>query len=220
MLLYEGSATACTDQQVTPGETYVYRAFAKNSWGDYQTNRCQVSCQVPVAKTLGQAEAGQTVRLAEDGTDQDYLVLAHGYPAAGRTLLLRRHAVSNTMFDSKVANEYSGSLLDQQCTALLGRLDQAIQPLVEAVEIAYTTGGSHTLSQIQRQVFCLSLTEQGWTPALRPTGRGRPYRSWCSTRKLVLGKSRWRTVWVGRSSKTPSGLYSRRSRPWVSTVMR
>ena len=65
------------------------------------------------------------------------------------------------MFDSKVANEYSGSLLDQQCTALLGRLDQAIQPLVEAVEIAYTTGGSHTLSQIQRQVFCLSLTEAG-----------------------------------------------------------
>lgn len=161
MLLYEGSATACTDQQVTPGETYVYRAFAKNSWGDYQTSRCQVSCQVPVAKTLGQAEAGQTVRLAEDGTDQDYLVLAHGYPAAGRTLLLRRHAVSNTMFDSKVANEYNGSLLDQQCTALLGRLDQAIRPLVEAVEIAYTTGGSHTLSQIQRQVFCLSLTEAG-----------------------------------------------------------
>ena len=63
-VIYEGPGSSCTDEGLTPGATYYYRAFARSKDGVYQNSYCQVTGTVLVTNTKD-----ETLMISlEDGT--------------------------------------------------------------------------------------------------------------------------------------------------------
>lgn len=174
MLLYEGAGNAYTDEGLTEGKTYHYRAFARNRQGLYQTARCVAALTAASSIPLANAAVGQEVQLKESDVWQAYLVAKHGYPTAenGRTLLLRKDLFTLRIFTSHLVNEYADSTLDTGCTMLLEKLDAAVQALIEPVEVEYTTGDPHRLTRLSRKVFAPSATEVGLDTGINANREG------------------------------------------------
>ena len=114
---------------------------------------------------LGDLEPGSLIGIEENGTQVPFLVLIHGYPAAERTLVIRRDLYHTIAWNSNGVTTYANSALDIWLnTDYLNLLDADIQAQVSTVVIDYTIGGgNNTLSTLTRKVFALSYTELGLT---------------------------------------------------------
>lgn len=114
---------------------------------------------------LGDLEPGSLIGIEENGTQVPFLVLIHGYPAAERTLVIRRDLYHTIAWNSNGVTTYANSALDIWLnTDYLNLLDADIQAQVSTVVIDYTIGGGNdTLSTLTRKVFALSYTELGLT---------------------------------------------------------
>ena len=163
-VIYEGPGSSCTDEGLTPGATYYYRAFARSKDGVYQNSYCQVTGTVRTTQPLILMEAGSIVRIKESDVWQEYVVAQQGYPqqVGGHTLLLRRDIAGRRTMSSIMQNEYDGSMADTWLTgAFLPTLDSAVSAKIPTCQIPYTSGGEHTPGYLQRQVFLLSASEIG-----------------------------------------------------------
>lgn len=163
-VIYEGPDSRCTDEGLTPGATYYYRAFARSKDGVYQNSYCQVTGTVRETQPLILMKVGDIVRIKENDAWQEYVVAHQGYPhrAGGNTLLLRRDVAGRRTIASTMKNEYDGSMADSWLSgAFLPTVDSAVSAKIPTCQIPYTGGGEHAPGYLQRQVFLLSATELG-----------------------------------------------------------
>ena len=61
---------------------------------------------------LGDLEPGSLIGIEENGTQVPFLVLIHGYPAAERTLVIRRDLYHTIAWNSNGVTTYANSALD------------------------------------------------------------------------------------------------------------
>ena len=124
---------------------------------------------------LSSKAVGSIVKIKENGAQTDFIVLNHGYPAGGRTLLLRKDIHSIRAWDSK-SNSYSTSDIDVWLNGeYLNSIDPAIRAQVVEVSIAYTISSHNwVLSILSKKVFLLSYTEVGFSGSAYAKVEGSP----------------------------------------------
>lgn len=112
---------------------------------------------------LSEKSAGSIVTIKENGSVTNFLVLIHGYPASGRTLLLREDLYGNLQWNTSDVATYSGSYIDNWLNSIyLNLIDEKIRDLIAEVSIQYgVAGGNSTISSMNRKVFLLSGKELG-----------------------------------------------------------
>ena len=138
---------------------------------------------------LGDLEPGSLIGIEENGTQVPFLVLIHGYPAAERTLVIRRDLYHTIAWNSNGVTTYANSALDIWLnTDYLNLLAASIQAEISAVDIDYTIGGgNNTLSTLNRKIFMLSYTELGGTNSYANVeGTAIPYFDSKDKRKAYL----------------------------------
>ncbi len=163
-VIYEGAGSSYTDEDLTPGATYYYRAFARSKDGVYQNSYCQTTGTVRTTQPLILKKVGDIVRIKENDAWQDYVVAQQGYPqrVGGGTLLLRRDIAGRRTMSSTMQNEYDNSMADTWLLgAFLPTLDSAVSAKIPTCQIPYTGGGEHASGYLERKVFLLSATEVG-----------------------------------------------------------
>ena len=120
-----------------------------------------------IGKALSTYAVGSIVKIKENGTLRNFIVIAQGYPASGNTLLIRENSPDfkigdslddgDTQWSMDSNGAYSGSKLDSIMTAYLNLLDSSIRNKVPSVTIATMNGN------ISRKVFALSGEEMGFS---------------------------------------------------------
>ena len=110
--------------------------------------------------TLADQTPGSIVKIKENGSLTNFLVLCNDYPVTGKALLRRQVAYTGIAW-STVNNEYSGSNIDNWCTnTYFAMLDPDFQPLISDVAIqSCTGGGTFQVRTLNRKIFLLSYTE-------------------------------------------------------------
>lgn len=116
---------------------------------------------------------GSIVKIKENGTAVNFIVLKHGYPSDGngRTLLLRESLYDTRQWHTSNVNAYASSAIDTWLTGTyLNLIDSDIRAQIAAVNIPYTIGnGNTTTTTLSRKVFLLSGTEVGFTHSYMKT---------------------------------------------------
>ncbi len=111
---------------------------------------------------------GTTVYIKENGTAQGFIIVAHNYPSAGNTLLMRNAATGQmSMGDASVSlsiKSYAGSNVDSWLqNTYLTRFSSYVRNMIPTVTIDSheITGTPQTLQSttIDRKAFILSATE-------------------------------------------------------------
>lgn len=119
--------------------------------------------------TLGQLYEGSIIGLNEDNEPTEFYILEHNYEPElngnGRTLLMRKGPYRDIPWDSFGKNIYSESTIDDVLnTEYKNRLDPNVAKLTEFTKFYYTPmGGDTNVSVLERSVFVLSLTENGFS---------------------------------------------------------
>ena len=115
------------------------------------------------APQLGDLEPGSLIGIEENGTQVPFIVLAHGYPAADRTLVLRQDCCDEDQMWSNGGNRYSDSQINDWLNGdYLASLSSEIAAQIAPVSIEYTLGrGSSNTATLSCSVFLLSGTEVG-----------------------------------------------------------
>lgn len=140
---------------------------------------------------------GSIVKIIENGTPVNFLVLCHDYPESGRTLLLRKDLYNQQPWNTSGVNTYSGSSVDTWLSnTYLNMLAENVRTQIAPVSIEYTPGGgNNTVSNLSRQVFLLSYTEVCFSgsPRANVEGEAIPYLNSNETRLALLGGvgTRW-----------------------------
>lgn len=113
---------------------------------------------------LSSKAIGDIVKIKENGVQTNFLVLSHGYPASGRTLLLRKDIHSFRAWDSG-SNAYSVSDIDAWLNGeYLNLIDSSVRSQIAEVSIVCTVGSHNWVSStLSRKVFLLSYTEVGFS---------------------------------------------------------
>lgn len=118
--------------------------------------------------TLSEFAAGTLIKIAENGTPVEFYVAKHDYEnslnGAGRTLVVRKDAYYDRVWDNGNVNAYASSDLDTWFNGKYkNMLDADIRSLIGTTKIRYTPGnGNNTVGTLERAVFALSVTEFGW----------------------------------------------------------
>ena len=132
-----------------------------------------------IGKALSTYGVGSIVKIRENNTLVDFLVLSHGYPASGRTLLLRKDIHSERPFfnENKESPVFDGSPIDSWLNSTyLNTIAQGIRSKISAVGIAGHPKkndeyfGFNQMGTISKKVFLLSATE--YTNSSRYTTEG------------------------------------------------
>ena len=119
-----------------------------------------------IGTPLSKLAVGDIVKIEENGSPVDFILIAHDYPAAGNTLFMR--STSNQQMaigDPDVPlsiKAYDGSNIDTWLTnTYLARFSADVQNLIQTVTIAThdTSSGSLVAATINRKAFILSATE-------------------------------------------------------------
>lgn len=113
--------------------------------------------------TLADLPQGAELYLAENGVNQVFIVAKQGYPATGRTLLLRKLLHSTQRWHTSNKNAYPTSSIDTWLNnTYLALFSAAIQAQIANVDIEVVPGnGDYIVTTIARKVFLLSLKEAG-----------------------------------------------------------
>lgn len=122
---------------------------------------------VPFAKgvPLSTITPGAILYLNESGSPVPFYIAKHDYESglngAGRTLVVRKDCYDMRAFGNSYV--YANNTLDSWLNrTYLELLDENTKKLVDTTKIYYTPGnGVFTVSQLQRAVFQLSITEIG-----------------------------------------------------------
>lgn len=133
-----------------------------------------------MATQLGNVAVGTVLKLNENGTPQNYIVVHQGLPSSmydascNGTWLLRQNILENQAFDVMTnSNKYQTSTIfyhfnDQGSGGVLWMYDQAIKEVIKQVKIPYRqNGGSggtdrNGANGLSCKIFLLSGKEVGW----------------------------------------------------------
>ena len=136
-----------------------------------------------MAQLLGQMAVGSIVKLNENGSPTNYIVVNQGIPgnsplydaSCNGTWLLRQNTFSSSPFvDGSSGNNYSQSTLSEYLNEqLIPCFTTSIQNSIKTVKIPYCAGNySSTVysgnSGFQTKVFALSAYELGCTTSINP----------------------------------------------------
>ena len=129
-----------------------------------------------MATSLGSKTVGSIVKLKENGTLVDFLVVHQGKPSSlydsscDGTWLLRKDLHSSRVWEADNVNKYESSDIDTWLNGdYLKMFDSNIQNAVKQVKIPYRSGGGSGgtdrsgSSGLSRKIFLLSGYEVGWT---------------------------------------------------------
>lgn len=150
---------------------------------------------------------GSIVKIKENGTPVNFIVLQHGYPASGngRTLLLREALYNTRTFDSG-NNDYASSDIDTWLNGTyLNLIDADIRSQIAAVNIKSSTGnGTYNVRDLSRKVFLLSYTEVGFSGSSYAKVEGTALSYFNSNSKRIAYLNGAAAVWWLRSPLTGS----------------
>lgn len=126
--------------------------------------------------SLGSKAVGSIVKLRENGTLQEYLIVHQGLPSSlydsscNGTWLLRKDCIEGRNWNNSNYNVYESSEIHSWLNdTMLGKYDTAIKNAIKQVKIPYRkNGGSGGTDQsgangLSCKVFLLSGYELGWT---------------------------------------------------------
>lgn len=109
-----------------------------------------------MAQTLGSVAAGSIVKIDENGSPVNYIVLHIGNPdvrlygsACDGAWLLRQDIVENVQWNSTNANTLVGSTIMSTMAGYLGRYESHIQSAIKTVKIPYHPGNGGPLWDIK-----------------------------------------------------------------------
>lgn len=121
-----------------------------------------------MATLLSAKNPGDIVKINENGSPVNFLVLIHNYPASGRTLLVRQKFFKppngiSYLWNTSTENSYANSSIDTKISSeYLPQIDEPIRSQIISVNIASAANGeSGSISNISRKAFLLSYTELG-----------------------------------------------------------
>ena len=136
-----------------------------------------------MAQLLGQVAVGSIVKLNENGSPTNYIVVNQGIPgnsplydaSCNGTWLLRQNTFSSSPFvDGSSGNNYSQSTLSEYLNEqLIPCFTTSIQNSIKTVKIPYCAGNNSSTvysgsSGFQTKVFALSAYEEGCTTSINP----------------------------------------------------
>ena len=129
-----------------------------------------------MGQLLGNVAVGTVLKLNENGTPQNYLVVHQGKPSSiydescNGTWLLRQDLIESRVWDDGNVNKLESSDIQAWLNgAMLGKYDASIQAAIKQVKIPYRkNGGSSGSDQtgangLSCKIFLLSGYEVGWT---------------------------------------------------------
>ena len=129
-----------------------------------------------MAQRLGNAAVGTVLKLNENGSPQNYIVVHQGKPSSiydescNGTWLLRQDLIENRVWDDGNVNKLESSDIQPWLNGtMLGKYDANIQAAIKQVKIPYRkNGGSGGTDQtgangLSCKVFLLSVREVGFT---------------------------------------------------------
>ena len=171
LVVYEGTELSYTDEGLTDGVTYYYRAFAYNSEGKYQTSERCASVTATNGLSLSGLPEGALLALNESGVAVPFYIAKHDYESGlngtGRTLLVRKDCLAARVWNEYRINAYASSDISTWLNdTYKTQLDADIQTAIGTTKFYYVPGnGNGTMSTLSRAVFLLSVTELGKNPA-------------------------------------------------------
>lgn len=118
---------------------------------------------------LSQLAEGSIVKINESGSPVEFYVAKHDYESGlngmGRTLLVRKNIYDKRKWNDTADNTYASSSIDTWLNEdYKNLLDENIRTAIGTTNFYYTKSGSNTsVSNLERSVFLLSLTEFGGT---------------------------------------------------------
>lgn len=115
---------------------------------------------------LGDIAEGSIVKLNESGSPVEFYVAKHDYESAlngvGRTLLVRKNCYDSRVWHSINKNLYASSDIDAWLNGdYKVLLDSDVQTAVGTTKFYYTPTYTSSVTDLERSVFLLSITEFG-----------------------------------------------------------
>ena len=153
---------------------------------------------------LSSKAIGSIVKIKENGVQMPFIVLSHGYPASGRTLLLRESLYDSRAWNGVSTNAYATSDIDSWLNGdYLNFIDASIRAQITAINISYTVGNrSNTVTTLSRKVFLLSYTEVGFSGSSYTNVEGSPLSYFNSASRRIGYLNGAATGWWLRSPHT------------------
>lgn len=108
---------------------------------------------------------GSSVYIQESGADVEFVVAKHGYEPGlngpGRTLLIRKEPLAETVWNQTHVNTYAGSSIDKLLNGdYKNKFNDAVKSAMGFTSFYYTVGGSTTeIRTLSRSVFLPSIYE-------------------------------------------------------------
>lgn len=152
----KGGVSACNISFVSSGDAVV-TAFVSSV-----SAKCSVISQAP---SLSNMPEGSSVYIQESGADVEFVVAKHGYEpdlnGSGRTLLIRKEPLAETVWNQTHVNTYDGSSIDRLLNGdYKNKFNDAVKSAMGFTSFYYTVGGSTTeIRTISRSVFLPSIYE-------------------------------------------------------------
>lgn len=191
--------------QIPVGVGGVNRA-CKSAWaGVAGVNRQVFTSGSP----LSSKAVGSIVKIKENGAQTDFIVLNHGYPASGRTLLLRESIYDTREWANRTNNAYVSSNIDPWLNGdYLNLIDASVRAQIAAVNIFYTVGNeNNTVTTLSRKVFLLSRAEVDSSGSSYANVEGTLLSYFNSDAKRIAYLNGVATVWWLRTPTTHTANY-------------
>lgn len=152
----KGGVSACDISFASSGDAVV-TAFVSSV-----SAKCTVISQAP---SLSDMPEGSSVYVQESGADVEFVVAKHGYEPGlngpGRTLLIRKEPLAETVWNQTHVNTYAGSSIDRLLNGdYKNKFNDAVKSAMGLTSFYYTVGGSTTgIRTLSRSVFLPSIYE-------------------------------------------------------------
>ena len=152
----KGGVSACDISFVSSGDAVV-TAFVSSV-----SAKCNVISQAP---SLSDMPEGSSVYIQESGADVEFVVAKHEYEPGlngpGRTLLIRKEPLAETVWNQTHVNTYDGSSIDRLLNGdYANRFSDTVKSEMGLTSFYYTVGGSTTeIRTLSRNVFLPSIYE-------------------------------------------------------------
>ena len=152
----KGGVSACDISFVSSGDAVV-TAFVSSV-----SAKCNVISQAP---SLSDMPEGSSVYIQESGADVEFVVAKHEYEPGlngpGRTLLIRKEPLAETVWNQAHVNTYDGSSIDRLLKGdYANRFSDTVKSAMGLTSFYYTVGGSTTeIRTLSRNVFLPSIYE-------------------------------------------------------------
>ena len=154
---------------------------------------------ITVGTTVNSLASGSIIKIKENGTLREFIVLVSNYSGTGRTLVCRKNTIGDEDFSGTTRALYPNSNVDKYLeNDYYNSIDSNIRKLIAGINIqvdsAYDSKGTQT---INRKVFCLSYTELGGSDSEgNVIGSAIPYFNSNDRRKAVDDSGNTSEYWA------------------------